>query len=86
LYLAIKMPKKGYTQSREHIQNKSMSRKRGDFFNCVYCGKSFYRRPSDVKLCHTKYCSRKCAIIDQPMKSKTAIERFKNHKRQLNLF
>lgn len=78
LYLCKKkMARKGYKQSKEHIENKSISRKRGNYFNCVYCNEIFYRRPSDILLGHNKYCSRKCAIIDQPMKSKTAIEKFK---------
>lgn len=51
---------KGYKQTKEHIDKKAKSKKRGKYFNCEICKKIFWRRPSSIKKGNNKCCSRKC--------------------------
>lgn len=33
----------------------------GNYFNCLKCGNKFWRKPSEIKKGHNKYCSRYCS-------------------------
>ena len=50
----------GIRQTEEHKRNNSLSKKSGKYFNCIGCGKEFYRSKSRILKGQCKFCSRKC--------------------------
>ncbi|MEC9268502.1 MAG: hypothetical protein VX464_20755 [Pseudomonadota bacterium] len=44
----------------EHSQKIASSLRKGRVFSCLECGDEFWRKPRDVRLGHTKFCSRLC--------------------------
>jgi hypothetical protein len=48
----------------------SESLKRGSFFNCINCNKSFWRKPYEIKRGHNKFCSIQCYQFWQKGKRK----------------
>jgi len=47
-----------------------MSKLLGSYFNCILCGKKFWRKPYAIKRGDNKFCSRKCYFKWQKGKPK----------------
>lgn len=64
------MPKGVYSNPMEMARKISESKKNGSFFSCLFCKKSFWRKPHDIKNGNNKYCSKECYLTGQRGKSK----------------
>lgn len=62
-------------QTEEHKRKKALARRRGSYFNCIQCGKEFWRRPSEIKKGNNKFCSKICYFKNQIGKSKDVSNR-----------
>lgn len=62
-------------QTKEHIEKKALARRRGSNFDCIECGKQFWRSPSSIKKGDNKFCSRICYFKNQIGKSKSMANR-----------
>lgn len=62
-------------QTREHIEKKALSRRRGSYFNCIICDKKFWRKPFEIKNGNNKFHSRRCYFRWQIGKSKNITNR-----------
>lgn len=45
----------------EHAKKIAAKLITGKHFDCLCCGKKFWRKNSEILKCHNKYCSRKCS-------------------------
>jgi 5-methylcytosine-specific restriction endonuclease McrA len=59
------MPKGIFSDPIGRAKKISESLKEGAFFNCLRCGKEFWRKPSAIKNGENKYCSKECYLIKQ---------------------
>ena len=50
----------GHVFSKEHKRKIADGNKRGEFFDCLVCMESFWRKPSDIKNGNNKFCSKEC--------------------------
>ena len=77
---------KGYKQTKEHKENRAVSKRRGSYFNCLKCGKQFWRKPYEIKRGNNKFCSKECYLTWQKgmPRSKNFIKKCKAKKGLLN--
>lgn len=77
---------KGYKQTIEHKENRAISKRRGSYFNCLKCGKQFWRKPYEIKRGNNKFCSKECYLTWQKgmPRSKNFIKKCKAKKGLLN--
>jgi hypothetical protein len=60
----------GYKQTSQHIARRAASTRRGRWFRCLICNKSFWRKPYAIANGDIKFCSRKCYFKHQKGKPK----------------
>jgi len=65
--------------TEEHKRRIGESRKRGQWFECISCGKKFWRKPYDIKNGNNKFCSRACYGKYQKGKPKDLSNRKKKY-------
>lgn len=51
---------KGYKQTEDHKRKRALSKRRGNYFNCLVCNSAFWRQPSAIKKGDCKFCSKQC--------------------------
>jgi len=49
----------------KHRQRIADALKQGAFFNCIECGKEFWRKPYEIKRGNNKFCSKLCYFLWQ---------------------
>jgi hypothetical protein len=67
------MTKKGYKQPPEIRLKHSIPLRKGAFFNCLICGKEFWRKPRDIKNGNIKFCCREHYFEWQKGKTKNVL-------------
>jgi hypothetical protein len=67
---ALKGKTKGRRQPDWLVQKRSAAVRKGAYFDCEVCGRSFWRQPSAIKKGQNKYCSRECYQESQRGKPK----------------
>ena len=61
----------------EHKNKIREALKKGNVFECLVCGKEFWRKPYAIKRGNNKFCSKDCYFIYQKGKSKSLANRRK---------
>ena len=51
----------GHRFSNEHKERIAAALRTGDHFYCIECGEKFWRKPSEIKKNHNKFCSHQCS-------------------------
>lgn len=54
----------------QHKKKISEALKRGSVFNCIQCGKEFWRKPYEIKKGNNRFCSKSCYFVWQKGKTK----------------
>lgn len=65
------MPKGQYKNPEARAKKISITRRRGNYFSCIFCGNKFWRKPSAIKKGNNKFCTRSCYFKWQKGKKKT---------------
>jgi hypothetical protein len=79
--------KKGiFNNPKERARKISQSLRKGNSFNCLICGDTFWRKPCAIKKGNNKFCSKKCYFVWQKgrKKSEEFIQKCRNKRPEQN--